>query len=465
MNTWLSTMLSSILIDRAGGYRRRVRGAYKDHLHLDLVLGNHERSEERRQALYKLLVHASATVPFYQRRMEWLDDLDEAHPEVVLQRLPIVDRTIMSDQRDAFASLRQRDHWTDSTGGSSGTPFSFMVDLDRRISGEASTWWSNHLAGWNPGERIAMLWGADRDVEEESSWFFVLRSLLKGDRANARSALRKQIENVRWYNSFDMGHTRMHDFDRELRKFRPHILVGYAGALYEYAGFLEKERLTPAYPLRGIVSSAEVLTPEMRARTEKVFGLKVFDRYGSREFGPLAAECEAHCGLHVNEADCYMEIDSPDPLHIPGRLLVTYLRNYSMPFIRYDTGDLALWAPDEPCACGRGTHRLARIMGRSSDLIRTASGKAIHGEYFTHLLYGATGVKAFQFVQETRDRYVLRVVSESPEAEAAAQAKDWVRKIGESVGADADVRVEYVESIPLLPSGKRKFTVSLVEGG
>jgi phenylacetate-CoA ligase len=237
--------------------------------------------------------------------------------------------------------------------------------------------------------------------------------------------------------------------------------VAYAGSIFVFARFLKERGLTPQYPSKAIVSSAEVMTPSMRRLVEEVFGKPVFDRYGNREFGAIAAECRAHCGLHINESDCVVEIDSGDPFKKEGRILVTYLRNFAMPFIRYDTGDAGRFSATEPCPCGRTTLRIVPVMGRQSDVIRTASGDLIHGEYFTHLLYESKGVCEFQFVQETPSVYLLRLVADRKETQA--QELRWTENILAAVGKDSVLRIEYVESIPVLPSGKRKFTVACDE--
>ena len=40
-------------------------------------------------------------------------------------------------------------------------------------------------------------------------------------------------------------------------------------------------------------------SPEQREIIERAFRCRVFDRYGSREFSNVAAECERHEGLHI----------------------------------------------------------------------------------------------------------------------------------------------------------------------
>ncbi|MCK5245046.1 MAG: hypothetical protein KAJ90_07225, partial [Desulfobacterales bacterium] len=74
--------------------------------------------------------------------------------------------------------------------------------------------------------------------------------------------------------------------------------------------------------------------------------------------------------------------------HVPdgqtGYIAVTDLSNYAMPFIRYRNADMAIMA-QKPCPCGRPSPVIKELLGRSTDIIRTAHGDIIHGEYFTHL--------------------------------------------------------------------------------
>ncbi len=443
MHPGLSFWLSSCLIDRAGGHRRRVLESYERHKRHDYFL-RYATEQQVAEELAKLLDHARMHVPFYRERLATIGEIGPDNAHDALAALPVVTRADI--QRDAARFLADnadvlRD---DATGGSTGTPMRFKVDGETQIAREASLMWANFLAGWSPNDRIAMLWGSSHDI--------------RGARSRARLALRWRIENMRWYDAFDMGAEEMSRFHRELSRFRPHLLVAYAGSAFEFARFLRAQGWAAEYPLQAVVTSAEMLTPTMRATIEEVFHRPVFNRYGNREFGAIAAECVAHQGLHINETDCLVEIDRREPGVREGSILVTYLRNYAMPFIRYDTGDVGCIEPADACPCGRPTLRLTSVEGRQSDTIRTASGKRIHGEFFTHLLYGADGVRQFQFVQEAAEDYTLRVEGDRsriepwlPELEAA------IRK---AVGAGSRIRIEWVDSIPVGPSGKRRFTIS-----
>lgn len=394
--------------------------------------------------LVRLLVHCRDRVPFYRDAFAEDGDIGEDNAREVLSRLPVVARSLLQGSPDEFRARGAESTADDATGGSTGTPMRFVVDRQTQIARESSLMWADSLAGWKPGYRIAMLWGSDRDVGT------ALRS--------ARLRLRCWIENRRWFNAFQMGDAEMSEYDRALREFRPHHIVAYASALHAFASYLKARGTRSSYPACGLISSAEVLPRDMRRDIEDVFQKPVFDRYGNREFGAISAECPAHQGSHLNCADMIVEVDSPDPRRIPGPIIITYLRNFAMPFVRYDTGDYGLLA-DEPCPCGCTAPRLLGIVGRRSEMIKTTGGRLIHGEFFTHLFYGSA-VRQFLFVQETADEYVLHLVGDRGEMQAAEG--EWRRRILEATGYGSRLRVVYVDSIPRLPSGKHQFTISKV---
>ncbi|MBU0677826.1 MAG: hypothetical protein KJ626_06885 [Verrucomicrobia bacterium] len=447
MNSHISAMLSRLLLDRSGGHRLQVLRDAEMHRRSDVV-SEAQRRHDQQVDLARLLCHARDHVPVFSRLLGADGSITPENAYEVLARLPVMDKKSIQKDPAGFVATYPMEKFSNSTGGSSGIPLNFKVDRERRIAGDASHYWANGLAGWTYGDRVAMLWGADRDVKDVSQ--------------TVRSKLRAWVDNVRWCNAFDMGPERMDGFHRQMKSFRPHIMIAYAGSAFTFARHLESRGIIPDYPLKGIITSAEVLTAEMRTCIERVFPVRVFDRYGSREFGPLAAECEAHEGLHLNEGDAVVEIESADPLNVPGRLIVTYLRNFAMPFIRYDTGDMACFLRDDVCSCGRTTRRFQRVVGRMSDTIRTASGSLVHGEYFTHIFYGVSGVEEFQFVQEEINRYRLLLVGDR--GRAGQYEAEWREAIAHAVGQDAEVTIEYVDRIPALSSGKRRFTLSLLEG-
>ena len=135
---------------------------------------------------------------------------------------------------------------------------------------------------------------------------------------------------------------------------------------------IDPRALGVAYGLFG----AEPWTEAMRAQLEALWGCVAVDFYGLSEMiGPgVATECaEARDGLHVNEDHFLPEIVDPRtgaslPDGQEGELVLTTLTREALPMIRYRTGDVTRLDPS-PCRCGRTTVRMARIKGRTDDML------------------------------------------------------------------------------------------------
>jgi phenylacetate-CoA ligase len=120
---------------------------------------------------------------------------------------------------------------------------------------------------------------------------------------------------------------------------------------------------------------AEPWTEGMRREIEERFGLEAFDIYGLTEvIGPgVAAECQQHNGLHINEDHFYPEVIDPETgKRLPdgefGELIFTCLTREALPLLRYRTRDRVALV-HEPCPCGRTSVRMQRVRGRTDDML------------------------------------------------------------------------------------------------
>ena len=103
--------------------------------------------------------------------------------------------------------------------------------------------------------------------------------------------------------------------------------------------------------------------------------MKAYNSYGISEMmGPgVAFECPEQNGLHIWEDYFIVEIIDPVTLQPVadgelGELVLTTINREGMPLLRYRTRDLTRILPGK-CACGRTHKRLARLQGRSDDMI------------------------------------------------------------------------------------------------
>jgi len=128
--------------------------------------------------------------------------------------------------------------------------------------------------------------------------------------------------------------------------------------------------------LKAGIFGAEPWSDVMRKEIEKKLNIDAIDLYGLSEIiGPgVSTECvEAKDGLHVFEDHFIPEIIDPVTEEVlppgqPGELVFTTVTKEAFPVIRYRTRDISSLTY-EKCVCGRTHARMARISGRSDDML------------------------------------------------------------------------------------------------
>jgi phenylacetate-CoA ligase len=129
--------------------------------------------------------------------------------------------------------------------------------------------------------------------------------------------------------------------------------------------------------LRYGVFGAEPWSEGMRSKLEEAWGgIDACDIYGLSEvIGPgVAAECrEGKGAMHVFDDHFVPEIVDPDTGEpaadgAPGELVLTTLTKQALPVLRYRTGDVTRFV-DDRCPCGRTHRRIARLAGRTDDML------------------------------------------------------------------------------------------------
>jgi phenylacetate-CoA ligase len=162
-----------------------------------------------------------------------------------------------------------------------------------------------------------------------------------------------------------------------LQDFRPHGLACTPSFALHIGETMREQGIDPrSVGLRYGLFGAEPWTEAMRRQLEELWGIDALDFYGLSEIiGPgVATECaQGRDGLHVNEDHFLPEVvDSATGESLPagaeGELVLTGLTKQALPMLRYRTGDVTS-LDAEPCRCGRTTVRMARIKGRTDDML------------------------------------------------------------------------------------------------
>ena len=242
-----------------------------------------------------------------------------------------------------------------------------------------------------------------------------------------------------------------------IEKKKVKCLVGYSSALGELSEYIRKTgRDCSRCVVKAIIPISETMPEPVRRTLEKQFNCPVRAWYSNEENGIMGLQNREDEGYHIDTETYYYEIlkmDSDEPAEPGelGRIVITDLFNYAFPILRYDNGDTAVAVRKEKN--GRFKLYLSELYGRRSDLIYDCEGKAVTPYIITNNLWDIQGVKQYRFIQEDVQDYTIWLNGD-PEA---MDREEILRRIRPYLGEEARIKVEIVDEIPVLASGKRKY--------
>ena len=247
------------------------------------------------------------------------------------------------------------------------------------------------------------------------------------------------------------------DLARDLARMAPEVVTGYPGVLTEIASLwpdLQERTRDP----RLVFLGGEVATPAMRARIGSGFRAPVFSIYGSHEFNLLGWECSVTGEMHVCDDNVVVEVlrdGRPAAAGESGDVVVTGLHSYAVPYVRYSLGDTATRG-DEQCRCGAPFSTLRNLQGRTMDYcVLPGGGKMHHWELIPMTFWDMPWHRRYQLVQETRERFVLRVIPDGAPPPSDLEALS--SEIRRTLGPGADFRIELVDDLAFAESGKHRL--------
>lgn len=359
--------------------------------------------------LKALLEHALTRVPHYRSFGDLLSSVS-ADPHRALRQLPLVTR---EDLRDRFADMCDDEFDPDEvfmtyTSGTSGTPLATLHDLNRLLHTVASgiRWRQQFVEPL--GHRAAHI-------------------VVQGDGLEATDYSIEPQEGLAIKGTFDVA-PRSGAADtviaQRLRDFNPQILRGQTSSLTALAAKFLGAGEPPLANAKAVITGGEDLNWGARSMIERALGAPVYDSYGLREVGPIAWECNEHDGYHIDEDRVIVEIvnESGEPVdgEQVGEVAVTSLLSYSMPILRYRTGDEGSLT-STPCECGVQLARLQQLRGRREVYLTLPDGSLLHARHLWSIIE-AFPIAAYQIRQLARDRAVILIVPAGDEDDSPLPA-------------------------------------------
>jgi phenylacetate-CoA ligase len=241
-----------------------------------------------------------------------------------------------------------------------------------------------------------------------------------------------------------------------INTFKPAIIRGYPAFVNDVAAYMLKNKIKLDHPLKGIVLTSESSNSVQIDTIAASFNTKIYLQYGHSEASLFAYTIDDSYQYYCSPYYGYVEILNESGEHVkPGELgevVCTGFYNYAMPFIRYRTGDLAIFQEDRD-----GIVRLQSILGRTQDYVYDADNNktlltalvfGLHYKAFAH-------IKKWQIIQDELGIVTILIVKDEL---FDIRDEEEIRTNFLNI-AKVTTKFEYVETIPLTKRGKSKFLV------
>jgi len=348
----------------------------------------------------KHLLERSRKSPYYRRVFEALDvDFSES-PFDILSRLPLLAKETLRTSGNQLITISPVPKGTRvfRSSGSTGTPVEIYYTPEF------------HAFELAAPEVRSLRW-AKTDYQSRRVMFGA-RKVCAFEQDEPPFWRISPVENMAYASIYHLSPQFIPHYLEFLRDYKPELITGFPSALLTVANFaLEHGEWLP--PPKAIITTSEALTDLAKLRIQKAWNCRVYERYGAVEGCVLATECEKG-RLHISPEVGIVEILNSEGEPVEpgetGELVCTGLENTLQPLLRYRIGDMAQWAKNQRCECGRTMPVIESIEGRVEDLCYTRDGRQILR--FDSVFKGVRKIREAQVVQEAIDLFAIRVVTE-----------------------------------------------------
>ena len=418
--------------------------------HAELEKSQYLPAEEIRNIQLKklnaLLNHAYDNVPYYRR---WFAEAGLKPSDIKttddLTKLPVLTKEdIRTNSRDLVAVNFPRENMLPySTSGSTGEPLRFYITREVNAQKHANIHRTYRWCGYKMGDMIAYVW-------------FIKRGFM----AKQISNLHLSLFRGRFYlDPLNMSQMELKRFVIRIKRYRPSLIVAYPSAAYILAGYIKSNNIK-GFMLKAVITGGEMLFDYQRQAIKQAFNCEVFDGYGSREVGLIAHQHPGHDSYHICAESLVLEFIK-DGKAVPngetGKVLVTDLTNYAMPFIRYENGDLGVLT-SEKCRCSVNLPSMKPIEGRIEDIIVTKD--KLISSLAINPIFNSLPINQYQIVQETEDEILVKIVKGDGYTEAVTE--NVIKLLPKYISTKVKFHIIFADHIPLTPSGKHRFVISKI---
>lgn len=399
------------------------------------------------QNLKEILGYAVLHCPYYQG-LYGMRQVNE--PKTLLKSLPLLDKqTILNVGGQIYSDIITEDWnlWL-NTGGSTGNPLHFPALYTSKPWENICQMMLYMQMGYKRGDTIVCVSGeriSDEDLAQHVYW---------GESANFPYG--KVHFSTLHIDNDTIGH-----YWNKLIEVSPKFMRGYPSGILELCRLARQRGLFPSFKMKGIYLTSENFTQDDKDEISNFFHCPVYGQYGHTESSIFAVQTPDSDAYICNPLYGYTEVLDENGKQVEigelGEIVVTGFIEHGLPFIRYKTGDLAIYGGETEY----GETILKKLLGRSVDFIYNKNQEKI---YLVGFIFGGH-ISAFNHIQSWQIHQVeigkvnLRIVKgEGYDEDVEEELQNLFAQ------KNIDVDFQYVGKIEKTIRGKQKFLIQELKG-
>ena len=374
---------------------------------------------------------------FYGPLLEsFADSSIESSPYDVLKKLPLSDKALLTEN---YHLIRNESYSgeQDYTGGSTGSPFHYVVGKKElsSLSGFTMSLWTL-LGGYDWNDTTIVVGGTSI-----------------GDRRSIKKNILHLLQRRKFVSGSEINEANAELLAKTINKaIKPVFLYGYPSSICQYILMFKKNGISiNPEKIKKVLVTSETLSEEKKHLMESFFRKPVVNLYGARDGGITAGSTDNKTFIY-NGIDCVVE-----SLEIHGvkELVLTNLDSEAFPFVRYRIGDMA----DVSIADEGYPFILSNLQGRTRDFIHLGANKKIHGSTINKV-FKDTPVIEYQIIQHKDLRCDIHIQTRE---ELNGQELSLLKEHLKSVLEDVPFEIFLDERLERQMNNKLKNIISEVE--
>lgn len=338
-----------------------------------------EIEDKTNENLASILNFAVTNIEFY-RKKEIARDLN---PKQFLRNFPILEKSDLRTCREELVLGEANNLIACKSSGSSGIQTTTFQNKSEQSVNRAIQllWWE--WAGYFPGKPLIQTGINPKRGVIKKLKDILFRTTYVAAFAHEENEVVEILNNVRGKKNVHFG--------------------GYASSLNVFAEVARKHSINDVQ-FDAAISWGDKLFDHYKRNIKEVFNCEIFETYGCSE-GILVASKKDLDYYYIMSPHVYVEIVDDNGNEVKdgewGHILLTRLDNYSMPLIRYKIGDLGSLLPRSEYPKNREFKfpLLKEIIGRSTDVVKTPSGKKMVVHAFTGIFEHISEIQQFKITQ------------------------------------------------------------------